>query len=79
MPINEARPCAANACMRVSGCKFQLRTTREGKPSPRGVTSPKPVTTTLRIAYLMDGDALVRKVAEEEVRAVLATVAVQIV
>jgi hypothetical protein len=59
----------------------QISTTamRGGKPSPRGVTSPKPVTTTLRIAYLMDGDALVQKVAEEEVRAAPATVAVQIV
>jgi hypothetical protein len=65
-----------HVCQRA---QISTTTTRDGKPSPRGVTSPKPVTTTLRIAYLMDGDALVRKVAEEEVRAVLATVAVQIV
>jgi hypothetical protein len=78
MPINEARPCAADAWACVSWC-ISTTTTRDGKPNPRGVTSPKPVTTTLRIAYLMDGGALVRKAAEEEVRAAPATVAVQLV
>jgi hypothetical protein len=65
-----------HACQRV---QISTTTTREGRPSPRGVTSPKPVTTTLRIAYLMDGDVLVWEVAEEQVRAAPATVAVRIV